>query len=279
MAKQAINLGTPPAGSDGDTVRTGFTKANANFDELYLRAQGKLTKSIAGGAGTVALTAAEALNAIIELTGAITGNRVVTVPAATAQAWIVRNSTTGNYTVTFQASGGTGVPVPAGASLVLFSDGVNIVDLVSSAGSTEAGQISYFARTTPPPGYLKANGAAVSRITYAALFSAIGTTFGAGDGSATFNLPDLRAEFVRGWDDGRGVDASRAFGSWQNHALLDHSHNLEKAWGSGGGGGVLYTEGGTQVINTVFAGLVGSAYSKANETRPRNVALLACIRY
>ncbi|MCK9131735.1 phage tail protein [Haemophilus influenzae] len=64
------------------------------------------------------------------------------------------------------------------------------------------GEVAFFARTTPPSGWLKANGAAVSRTTYAALFAAIGTTFGAGDGSSTFNLPDLRGEFVRGLDDG-----------------------------------------------------------------------------
>ncbi|WP_197369874.1 phage tail protein, partial [Ralstonia pseudosolanacearum] len=66
----------------------------------------------------------------------------------------------------------------------------------------QAGLIGYFARSTAPSGWLKANGAAVSRTTYAALYAEIGTTFGAGDGAATFNLPDLRGEFLRGWDDG-----------------------------------------------------------------------------
>ena len=65
---------------------------------------------------------------------------------------------------------------------------------------------------TPPTGWLKCNGAAISRTAYAKLFAAIGTVFGAGDGFTTFNLPDLRGEFVRGWDDGRGVDGGRAFG-------------------------------------------------------------------
>ncbi len=81
-----------------------------------------------------------------------------------------------------------------------------------------------FARSTAPSGYLKCNGAAISRTTYAALFSAIGTTFGAGDGSTTFNIPDLRGEFIRGWDDARGVDTSRVFGSWQDGQNLSHTH-------------------------------------------------------
>ena len=55
------------------------------------------------------------------------------------------------------------------------------------------GQVAAFAMDTPPTGWLVANGAAVSRTTYAELFAAIGTVWGSGDGSTTFNLPDLRA--------------------------------------------------------------------------------------
>lgn len=77
------------------------------------------------------------------------------------------------------------------------------------------GAVAFFARSTAPVGYLKANGAAVSRTAYSALFASVGTTFGAGDGATTFNLPDLRGEFLRGWDDGRGVDTGRVFGSAQ----------------------------------------------------------------
>jgi phage-related tail fiber protein len=87
-----------------------------------------------------------------------------------------------------------------------------------------SGQVSHFARSTAPAGWLKANGAAVNRIAYADLFAAIGTTFGVGDGFNTFNLPDLRGEFIRGWDDGRGIDAGRAIGTAQGHAMQNHNH-------------------------------------------------------
>lgn len=86
------------------------------------------------------------------------------------------------------------------------------------------GAVMYFARNTAPPGWLKCNGAAISRTAYSKLFAAIGTAFGAGDGFTTFNLPDLRGEFVRGWDDGRGVDGGRAFGSFQAGMIQSHSH-------------------------------------------------------
>lgn len=87
-----------------------------------------------------------------------------------------------------------------------------------------AGMIAAFARNTPPAGWLKANGAAISRTTYDSLFVAIGTTFGAGDGSTTFNLPDMRGEFLRGWDDARGIDTGRAFGSFQDSDNKSHTH-------------------------------------------------------
>ena len=60
------------------------------------------------------------------------------------------------------------------------------------------GTVEYFATTTPPAGYLKADGAAVGRETYPELYAAIGTTFGEGDGSTTFNLPDLIGRFAQG---------------------------------------------------------------------------------
>ena len=60
------------------------------------------------------------------------------------------------------------------------------------------GSIDYFAMAIPPAGYLKADGSEVGRETYPDLFAAIGTTFGAGDGSTTFNLPDLMGRFPQG---------------------------------------------------------------------------------
>jgi hypothetical protein len=79
----------------------------------------------------------------------------------------------------------------------------NAISAIAAAvPSTPTGSVIWYAANAAPTGYLEADGAAVSRTTYAALFTAIGTTFGAGDGSTTFNLPDLRGEFIRGWDDG-----------------------------------------------------------------------------
>lgn len=139
-----------------------------------------------------------------------------------------------------------------------------------------AGAVMEFAMNTPPTGWLKANGAAVSRTTYADLFSAIGTTFGVGDGSTTFNVPELRGEFIRSWDDGRGIDSGRVFGSAQADLLENHTHNytspvVAASVTSGASNAVLTTT--TSATGNPNGGLGGS------ETRPRNVALLACIKF
>lgn len=74
------------------------------------------------------------------------------------------------------------------------------------------GAVSPYAGTSEPSGWLFARGQAVSRATYAALFAAIGTTYGAGDGSTTFNLPDLRGRVIAGQDDMGGTSANRLTG-------------------------------------------------------------------
>lgn len=135
------------------------------------------------------------------------------------------------------------------------------------------GTVAHFGASTAPAGWLKCNGAAVSRAAYAALFAAIGTTYGVGDGATTFGLPDLRGEFVRGLDDGRGVDAARAIGSAQAQAIQSHTHPVSPAYDSawGGNAGPGYTGGNTISYSTGATG--------GTETRPRNVAMLACIKF
>lgn len=153
---------------------------------------------------------------------------------------------------------------------------------------TQTGVVYYYAASTAPTGFLKANGATISRSTYADLFAVVGTTYGAGDGSTTFTIPDLRGEFLRGWDDARGVDTSRAFGSAQADELESHQHiggfSRASPFGYASGRyGVDVTGAGSQHSST-SAGTYTQHYPKTSleggtETRPRNIALLACIKY
>ncbi|VBB09719.1 Hypothetical protein LUCI_5017 [Lucifera butyrica] len=165
-------------------------------------------------------------------------------------------------------------------------NGKSIATIDQIPNSLAAGAIQYFARETAPDGWLKADGSAVSRTQYADLFAAVGTMFGAGDGSTTFNLPDLRGEFIRGFDDGRGVDSNRILGSSQSDATKTHYHQIESNYndyyaGTGNGGPFRLTgnDGDTSVDGHADFYTNTENSTGGTETRPRNMALLACIKY
>lgn len=136
--------------------------------------------------------------------------------------------------------------------------------------SIQPGNIDFFAAVTAPAGWIKANGAAVSRTTYALLFAAIGTVYGGGDGVTTFNVPDLRGEFVRGFDDGRGIDTGRVLGSAQADEFRSHTHGIAVASDRAPGGGGALATANEGIQSTAKGG---------TETRPRNIAMLACLKY
>lgn len=131
-----------------------------------------------------------------------------------------------------------------------------------------------FAGPAVPAGCLKENGAAVSRIAYANLFAAIGTTYGAGDGSTTFNVPDSRGEFIRGADEGRGVDPGRTVGSWADSQNREHSHLYGAIHSTNyglSGTGIAGVSPGQMQYSTSSSG--------GGEARPRSTARLMCIKY
>jgi microcystin-dependent protein len=113
------------------------------------------------------------------------------------------------------------------------------------------------------------------------LFANIGTTFGTGNGSTTFNIPDLRGEFIRGWANARSVDTGRAFGSFQADELKahTHSHNTSNKTGiSSSAYGTNVTVAANLVAGTPSTGPVSDSTGGA-ETRPRNVALMYIIKF
>lgn len=140
--------------------------------------------------------------------------------------------------------------------------------------SVPIGTVIALATNNIPTGFIKCNGATISRTVYSGLFDSIGITFGAGDGSTTFKLPDLRGEFIRGFDDGRGVDAGRSFGSFQADELRSHNHPY------------IRTDYATSATDYQFAGsytlsqvAVLTGNTGGNETRPRNIAMHYYIKY
>lgn len=189
--------------------------------------------------------------------GDLTADRTITVPIA-SQAEAEAGTANDKAMTPLRVAQAVAIAVPAGAKM-------------------------YFAMSTAPSGWLKQNGAAVSRTTYATLFAAIGTTYGAGDGSTTFNLPDGRGEFERGWDDGRGIDSGRAFGSAQTDAMQGHIHSVTAVRYNVGdpytlSGGSGWNQGAINSGGPTSDGTNGTPRTAA-ETRPRNIAGLACIKY
>ncbi|MBI1408110.1 MAG: hypothetical protein GC145_18515 [Caulobacter sp.] len=150
-------------------------------------------------------------------------------------------------------------------------DYTQLLEAIRRIGGGAAGNVAMHAGSTAPDGWLECDGAAVSRADYSVLFAVIGTTYGGGDGSTTFNLPDMRGEFARGWDHGRGVDTGRALGSTQAQAIQAHTHGLPNLNTGSGPNNSINNSGGAGA-----AQVTGS--TGGTETRPRNVALMYIIQ-
>lgn len=91
-------------------------------------------------------------------------------------------------------------------------------------GEIPIGALIWYASRSTPSGWLPCDGAEVKRRQYPLLFSVIGTTFGVGNGTTTFNLPDLTNKFIRGWGPINDLDPNRVFGSNQGDLLFTHNH-------------------------------------------------------
>ena len=145
----------------------------------------------------------------------------------------------------------TVVPPSDSVTTAMINDGaVTQAKLASGITFVPSGMIASFGMSTTPTGWLDCDGSAVSRTTYADLYSSIGTTWGSGDGSTTFNVPDLRGAFLRGtgshgsstMEDGNAY-AGASIGTFENDQLLNHTHTVSNVsrgyqgyagYGSGG---------------------------------------------
>lgn len=317
----------------GLILRGGITASNADLAQV----RKSLDRLFGGGLGSFsANTTLSVDDAGLVLVNASGGARTITLPAANAlggrpiRYQIEKTDSTANA-VTVQRAGsdtieGATSVVLSGqwASVTLVSDGVGAWVALSSGDQLPVGSILHFPGTTAPTGWLKANGALISRATFfnlwavaqasgnlvpeAAWLAANGPigAFSQGDGSTTFRIPDLRGEFIRGFDDGRGADAGRGIGTVQNGQLLSHGHAVSDVghqhWSgvnNGGGGDYYGASAPANPTNSATArySLIGGLTSNTShltstqqtgitiantggaENRPRNIALLACIKF
>lgn len=154
-----------------------------------------------------------------------------------------------------------------------------------------------FASQDIPDGWLECNGAEISRTTYENLFNKIGEIYGSGDGVNTFNIPDLRGEFIRGFDNTRGVDVGRVFASSQTDSLQNITGTLGMSYsairGEEGKTGVFIGSSNANGNNISapsfptsqphgtlnFDASNSSGARTSSETRPRNIAMKYVIKY
>lgn len=210
------------------------------------------------------------------------------------------NLQSGAVTASAIASGAVGSSQIASSAISIAALAADVLAFLVPTGTI----LSYGAETSPS-GYLVCDGSAVSRSTYAALFNVIGDKHGSGDGSTTFNLPDHRGRFLRGWDHGSGTDpdaASRtamnsggatgnhvgsvqgtatalpnnAFGTSNpgnhNHAFSIDSGTGANSNGIGGSAGLALGNGSalSTVITSSSGGHVHTLTGGDNESRPKN---------
>lgn len=152
--------------------------------------------------------------------------------------------------------------------------------LLKNMSALPVGAMVPFPKGTVPAGFLEVDGSVQSIATYPDLAAYLGTTFNTGgEGAGNFRLPESRGEFLRGWDHGRGVDAGRLIGTWQDSDNKAHTHGLTTGAGwkilssditSGGG---LTGGAGSRVS---YLGEIAS--SGGSEARPRNLAVMWCLK-
>lgn len=190
------------------------------------------------------------------------------------------------------ADGATGPQGPAGPNAVS-ADAGNVITigtdgLVYTSKSElqllvgVTGSIVWVAGNAVPAGYLSADGGSYSSASYPELYAVITLTYG-GDGSV-FSVPDLRGMFIRGFDNGRGTDVGRPFGSFQQDGIRASGlYGVSKMYYSpASSSGEFAWGGGYGELNSVAAqGDYGSQINIGTglDTHPMNIAMLPCIKY
>ena len=278
---------------------TGANIASGAILTSHIADEQVTTAKLADNAVTTAKIATLAVGNSQIATGAVTADKIAANAVGSSE--IADNAvgltemahgTDGNL-ITYSSSGAPAYVTTGTANQVLTSNGAGAAPTFQTPASgftMPAGTVQMYAGTgAMPSGWLLCDGTAVSRTTYADLFTAISTTYGVGDGSTTFNLPDMRGEFVRGADESRGIDSGRAIGSWQDedvephdHSIVDPGHAHSHSKDNDGGSATIHSGGagipsGTLTTGSSTTGITVQD-STGTETRPRNVALRFIIK-
>ena len=229
------NLALPANSSTGWDV-----PLNSNASEIDTALGGTQTINVTGNATTpivltptfpivsTPITSMSYIPSRIALTGNLSQATAIKVPTGVGGIWDVANYTNGAYAVTFGVVGSANtITIPLGVEALVCSDGLNPYPVGGAPSATfVAGDYKFSASSAAQSGWLLCYGQAISRTTYSALYAAIGTTYGAGDGSTTFNLPDCRGRVLAGADNMGGVAAGRLTGYTIAVAGGEQTHTL-----------------------------------------------------
>lgn len=295
------NISSAGKVANSATTATNLNTANAIVarDASGNFSAGTITASLSGNSSTASQWAA---GRNLSLTGDVTA----TLGAVNGSANVSAAATIASSAVT------TAKIADSNVTTAKIADGsVTAAKLGNDIFLVPAGAVMPFAMNSAPSGWLAANGTAVSRTTYATLFAAIGTVYGVGDGSTTFNLPDLRGYFVRGSGTNGDGTVSGTFGAKQADGFESHTHTGSAASAgshthtfttpNGQPAELVYYKGSdgnvdgsqestgydrdTALLNTYIQSAGSHTHAVTinatgtTETRPANIALLYCIKF
>ena len=274
---------TATSANTANAIVTRDASGNFSAGTISANLTGNVTGSVTGNASTATtLQTARTIDLSTDASGSVSfnGSTNVTIPVTIANN-AVTTAKIADANVTTAKIADANVTTAKIANGAITQEKLN-----SSVTLVPTGAVMPFAMNSAPTGWLAANGDAVSRATYAALFSAIGTTYGAGDGGSTFNLPDLRGYFVRGFGtNGSDGTASAALGAKQADAFQGHFHqasgqasNIANGMSGYIGTSTSAATSNDRVTSAITDGTNGTPRT-ASETRPRNIAMLYCIKF
>lgn len=313
---RGISTNDPLLGGDGGALNLGLQDLTSRTQWLYNNVYNAVINGVETLATPQTITTGQIGKALLftgSSSGTITLPSVASVPVGKGFLFVHRAAAgacmnivgaAGGETIT---AGGNGAPIsqvqlkPLNKFWIVSTGSAWL--LLGDDPMENVGKVSAFAMTTIPAGYLLCNGQSVSRNTYRDLFNVIGETFGPGNGTTTFDLPDLGGMFVRGWRDGQAYDSGREFGSYQMQSMRDHRHLTGAFDGNGDNnwrpintnftrnetftGRVIIGEGSeanpatsTNLQNYARATMTtAQELTGTGENRPENVALMYAIKF
>jgi microcystin-dependent protein len=291
-------LGLGAAGTVLTAQAGGVAWATVSRESLTKGSYVNLVNTTNPGVSVDSFTGLVAATISVDATTTNTASKVVARDASgNFAAGTITANLTGNVTGNITGNAGTATRLQTSRTIngVAFDGTANITIEANDPNSgAPVGSILYYPSSSIPVGWMMCDGSAISTSIFSLLFSKIGYNYG-GSGSV-FRLPDLRGEFIRSWDGGRGVDAGRTLGSTQSDLFRSHQHLT--AWSQdspasvtnsvlyagrvdqlgGAAAGFRDVEAGSSGSPDVDEAVMFTTATGGSETRPRNVALVACIK-